>query len=138
MYSAQKIRSVTLTKNAMKSNLPAEYYIRKLTDLTNENEQLKKRIKLMESKHQEPEKKRNSQAVNFEELMVESEKWERRINPIYDLMKTEQECYFAQYSKQQVLKFRMKLKEATEKAKQDFNINGSGLDRVSVDIYKQK
>lgn len=117
----------------MKSNLPAEYYIRKLAEMSSENDQLKKRVKLMETKAG-PVEQSGRPTFQFEEFTKEIEKWEKRIDSIYDLMKTEQECYFAQCSKQKVLLLRTKLKEATEKAKQEFKLHGSELDRVSKAI----
>lgn len=57
--------------------------------------------------------------------------WEQKINKIYDTKKTAQENYFSQYSKEKILKFRTKLKEASENAKNEFNMNGMLIDRVS-------
>lgn len=103
-YSAQKIRSANLTKNAIKTNLPKEYYIRKLTDITNENERLQKRIKTMETQAQAnhallppPPMNNNTAGVDVDALIEDMSHWEDQITHVYDAMKTAQENYFSQY-----------------------------------------
>lgn len=136
-FSAQKIRSSILTKNTIKTNLPKEYYIRKLTEQTDENDRLKIRMKTLET-----QARSNAEPINnngsdnsINEFIAEMGQWEQKINAIYDVMKTTQENYFSQYSKEKMLRFRMKLKEATEKAKNAFNLDSFAKDKVSLTSY---
>lgn len=94
---AQKIRSANLTKNAIKTNLPKEYYIRKLTDITNENEKLAKRVKTLEAQTQAAPTNNNTTTADLDVLINDMVQWENKITDVYDIMKTAQENYFAQY-----------------------------------------
>lgn len=77
----------------------------------------------------------NGSGDNITAFITEMARWEQKINTIYEIMKTTQENYFSQYSKEKILKFRMKLKEATEKAKNAFNLDSLAKDKVSLIFY---
>lgn len=116
-----------------KTNLPKEYYIRKLTDNVSENEQLKKRIKELESRLTSPTTNNATTIVNYvEDITKETASWQAKINAIYQDMQEAQENYFIQYSKEKLLKFRTKLKEATEETRKTFYMHGTFLNRVST------
>lgn len=131
---AQKIRTTTLTKNALKSNLPKEYYVHKVTESIAENEELKKRIKALESQlaaTQKSSNNNNNSNENTLEMLQEAELWKKQIDELFDEVKTAQDNFFAMTSKEKLLKFRSKLKENNEQNRKIFYIDAENLVRVS-------
>lgn len=131
---AQKIRTSALTKNAFKTNLPKEFYIRKLTECTAENEMLKKKMLSVEA-DRKPIARDENVATDFtavfENLMSQVAKWQEKIDKVYIDLQTAQSSYFNLHSKEKILILRTKLKEQTEDTRKLFSLNGQSLDRVS-------
>lgn len=137
--SAQKIRTTTLTKNALKNDFPKEYYVHKLAEKTTEVETLEKRIKTLESQigMEQVPSTCNSRDIksSFEDLYKEAVPWQQLINKVYDALHHAQSNYFPLHSKEQILKVRTKFKEYLEENRKAFNIDGEFMDRVSREAY---
>lgn len=119
--------------------MPKEYYVRKLTDTTNEVDQLKTYIKTLETQLAQLNNKNNNNAngnqLTLENLLAEKEEWVERIDKIYDNIRIAQENYYSMSSKEKLLKLRTKYKENTEKNRKLFNMDGEFLKRVSTTYF---
>lgn len=138
---AQKIRTGTITQNLFKSNLPKEYYVRKLTDSAAEVEELKKcivslRAQLADEKSKTNINNNNSDKIGWNDLMSEFDTWKEKLDATYKDVIVAQENYYKMSSKEKLLKLRTKLKEAADHKRKLFNIDGDSLKRVSKTTNK--
>lgn len=133
---AQKIRTGTITQNMFKSNLPKEYYVRKLTDSAAEVEELKKCIESLRAQMADQKTKNNidnnnSDKAGWNDLMSQFDTWKGKLDATYKDVIVAQENYYRMSSKEKLLKLRTKLKEAADHKRKLFNIDGDSLKRVS-------
>ncbi|XP_065361380.1 kinesin-like protein KIF18A [Calliphora vicina] len=100
---AKKIRT-TLRQNALKTNMPKEFYVKKVNELMEENERLKQSNIALEAKA--------SKATTFDE--AELRPWYTRIDQIFASIIKTQEQYISLKSRVKNLTFRIKLKTDME------------------------
>lgn len=100
---AKKIRT-TLRQNALKSNIPKEFYVKKVNELMDENERLKQANIALEAKA--------SKIPIFEE--DELRPWYNRIDQLFlSILKTQKQ-FITIKSQIKILKFRIKIKTDVE------------------------
>lgn len=100
---AKKIR-ITLRQNALKSNMPKEFYVKKVNELMDENERLKQTNLALEAKA--------SKASIFEE--DELRPWYNRIDEIFLAVLKTQEQFITLKSRIKNLTYRIKIKTDME------------------------
>lgn len=154
LHRAQKIRTTAITKNLFKSNLPKEYYVNKLTDKTNEVEELQKCIRTLQAQLADAKataaaaaataatvsttnanNDQNSDealAAAAAQMVAQAESWRAKIDSVYQDILSAQENFYTMSSKEKLLKLRTQLKETTEKSRKTFNIDGEYMKRVSL------
>lgn len=137
LHRAQKIRTTAITKNLFKSNLPKEYYVRKLTDTSAEVDGLKAIIQKLEAQLAATNSKNSNaykpnQAAGLAALLADKESWRQKLDKVYTDLRVACENYFAMSSKEKLLKVRIKFKETLEQNRKLFNMNGDCLKRVSA------
>ncbi|KAI8121322.1 Kinesin-like protein KIF18A [Lucilia cuprina] len=103
---AKKIRT-TLRQNALKTNMPKEFYVKKVNELMDENERLKQTNSALEAKA--------NKATTFDES--ELKPWYSRIDQIYASIIKTQEQYISIKSRVKNLTFRIKLKTDMENSR---------------------
>ncbi|XP_037811743.1 kinesin-like protein KIF18A [Lucilia sericata] len=103
---AKKIRT-TLRQNALKTNMPKEFYVKKVNELMDENERLKQTNSALEAKA--------NKATTFDES--ELKPWYSRIDQIYASIVKTQEIYISIKSRVKNLTFRIKLKTDMENSR---------------------
>lgn len=140
---AQKIRTTAITKNLFKTNLPKEYYVRKLTDTSAEIDGLKAIIQKLESQLAAAVTSKNNNTPKTTQdglaaLLAESESWKKRIDKAYADIRVASENFFSMSSKEKLLKLRTKFKETVEHHRKLFNMNGENLKRVCTIIDEKK
>ena len=100
-----------------------------------ENESLRKKIAKLETQvsNQANNNKENvkDERPSMVNVLAEIAQWQTRIDEIYARLKTSQENYFSQCSKEKTLKFRSKIKESSEEFKKGFFLDGMNVTRVS-------
>ncbi|XP_064545624.1 kinesin-like protein KIF18A [Drosophila montana] len=105
---AKKIRSV-LRQNVLKSNLPKEFYVKKVTELMSEQERLLLHNKGLEAKLAQMERSGNN-GYDPQELKP----WFSRIDAVYATVIKLQQCVIGLRSKIQTLSYRQTLKKDFE------------------------
>lgn len=119
---AKNIRT-TLTQNVLRSNMPKDFYIKKVSNQQQEIDRLKAMVAQLEQNTESAKP-----ALPNLDLM---DSWHKKIDKIYESIKNAMEhCYNLQ-SKEKILKFRAKLKEHAEYAKQILHLEGTALSGVS-------
>ncbi|XP_054731939.1 kinesin-like protein KIF18A [Anastrepha obliqua] len=97
---AKKIRT-TLKQNVLKSNMPKDFYIKKVTELTTENERFKTKVAQLEKALDA------TRSYNESELKA----WYSKIDAVYSSVIKTQEYVIGNQSKIKSLNFREKLKK---------------------------
>ncbi|XP_017956812.1 kinesin-like protein KIF18A [Drosophila navojoa] len=110
---AKKIRSV-LRQNVLKSNLPKEFYVKKVTELMAEQERLLQHNKALESKLAQLERSASSSSSFGGFDMQELKPWYSRIDAVYTSVIKLQQCVIGLRSKIQTLSYRQTLKKDFE------------------------
>lgn len=103
---AKKIRT-TLRQNALKTNMPKEFYVKKVNELMDENERLKQTNAALEAKA--------VKATTFDE--TELRPWYIRIDQVFSTIIKTQEQYINLKSRVKNLTFRIKLKTDMENSR---------------------
>ncbi|XP_023291597.2 kinesin-like protein KIF18A [Lucilia cuprina] len=103
---AKKIRT-TLRQNALKTNMPKEFYVKKVNELMDENDRLKQTNSALEAKA--------NKATTFDES--ELKPWYSRIDQIFASIIKTQEQYISIKSRVKNLTFRIKLKTDMENSR---------------------
>lgn len=109
---AKKIRSV-LRQNVLKSNLPKEFYVKKVTELMAEQERLLQYNKGLEVKLAQLERSNSSSSGSGYDMM-ELKPWYSRIDAVYAAVIKLQQCVIGLRSKIQILSYRQTLKKDFE------------------------
>lgn len=107
----------------------------KLTDKTNEVEELQKCIKALQAQIQSNQCVSTNNNLNREEMIAtykaQAESWKQKIDKIYNDIRFAQENYYMMSSKEKLLKLRTKYKECTEKSRKIFSMDSDCMKRVS-------
>ncbi|KAH8302228.1 hypothetical protein KR044_004260 [Drosophila immigrans] len=106
---AKKIRTV-LRQNVLKSNLPKEFYVKKVNEVMADQDRLRERNKMLEAKLAQMERASNEN--NFDPL--ELKPWYSKIDAVYSTVTKLQQCVIGIRSKIQSLSYRQKLKKDFE------------------------
>lgn len=120
----------------------------KLTDKTNEVQELQKCIRTLQAQLADANAAAATAAAattisangqNTDEalaaaaaqLVAQAENWRAKIDAVYQDILSAQENFYTMSSKEKLLKLRTQLKETTEKSRKTFNIDGEFMKRVS-------
>lgn len=124
---AKKIRTV-LRQNVLKSNLPKEFYVKKVNEVMVEQERLSERNKLLEAKLLQLERAGNENNYDQQELKP----WYIKIDAVYASVTKLQQCVIGLRSKIQRLNYRQTLKKDFEQLRQLLTLD----QRVLQEDYK--
>ncbi|XP_034104570.1 kinesin-like protein KIF18A isoform X1 [Drosophila albomicans] len=124
---AKKIRTV-LRQNVLKSNLPKEFYVKKVNEVMVEQERLMERNKLLEAKLAQLERASNEHSFDPAQLTP----WYSKIDAVYSTVTKLQQCVIGLRSKIQSLSYRQKLKKDFEQLRKVLTMD----QRVLQEDYK--
>ncbi|KAL7733782.1 hypothetical protein ACLKA6_011505 [Drosophila palustris] len=122
---AKKIRTV-LRQNVLKSNLPKEFYVKKVNEVMAEQERLMERNKLLEMKLAQLERAGNENSYDQQELMP----WYSKIDAVYATVTKLQQCVIGIRSKIQSLNYRQTLKKDFEQLRKLLTLDQRLLQEV--------
>lgn len=128
---AKKIRSV-LRQNVLKSNLPKEFYVKKVTELMSEQERLLQHNKGLEAKLAQMERSGNN-GYDPQELKP----WFSRIDAVYATVIKLQQCVIGLRSKIQTLSYRQTLKKDFEQLRKIVTLDQRLFQEVRI-LIKSK
>ncbi|XP_037931656.1 kinesin-like protein KIF18A isoform X2 [Teleopsis dalmanni] len=127
---AKKIRT-TLKQNVLVSNMPKDYYIKKVTELLAENEKLKEINKVYETNTALTQESAEKQSTCDESKL---ELWYRKICNVCLPVVTAQDNVLELQSRMKTLEFKMKIKTDSDKANRNLKLHKSvSEDDVSLD-----
>ncbi|CAD7004817.1 unnamed protein product [Ceratitis capitata] len=127
---AKKIRT-TLKQNVLKSNMPKDFYIKKVTELMAENERLKIKVAQLEKASEA------TRSYNESELKA----WYSKIDAVYASVIKTQEYVIGTQSKIKSMNFREKLKKeniACNKLLERNSVNSEEVLPTSTSVYNQQ
>lgn len=127
---AKKIRSV-LRQNVLKSNLPKEFYVKKVTELMSEQERLLQHNKGLEAKLAQMERSGNN-GYDPQELKP----WFSRIDAVYATVIKLQQCVIGLRSKIQTLSYRQTLKKDFEQLRKIVTLDQRLFQEVRILIKR--
>lgn len=130
---AKKIRSV-LRQNVLKSNLPKEFYVKKVTELMAEQERLLQHNKGLEAKLAQLERSASSSSSFGGFDMQELKPWYSRIDAIYSSVIKLQQCVIGLRSKIQTLSYRQTLKKDFEQLRKAVTQDQRLIQEVRITI----
>lgn len=138
---AKNIRT-TVRQNVVKSNMPKEYYTKKINDMQCETDKLRAIIKQLETKLSNSTQKttvfndNRSTSSNVASLdWKEIEGWYAKIDVIYTTLLNAQQNFLCIQSKEKILKFRSNLKKNAEFGTQILRLDGKNLSAVSLIFF---
>lgn len=124
---AKKIRSV-LRQNALKSNLPKEFYVKLVNELTDDKKRMTEQVKALEAKLAQSERSTDTDcSYDPQELKP----WFSRIDAVYANVIKLQQCVIGIRSRIQSLSYQKKLKEDFEQLRQLLTLDQRFLQEVS-------
>ncbi|XP_011195760.1 kinesin-like protein KIF18A [Zeugodacus cucurbitae] len=116
---AKKIRT-TLKQNVLKSNMPKDFYIKRVTELMAENERLKAKVTQLEKSSEA------TRSYNESELKA----WYSKIDAVYSSVIKTQEYVIGNQSKIKSMNFREKLKKENIAYNKQLERNSNNLQEV--------
>ncbi|XP_075162108.1 kinesin-like protein at 67A [Haematobia irritans] len=118
---AKKIRT-TLRQNALKTNMPKEFYVKKVNELMDENDRLKKAISALETK------------VNKASMYDDSElnPWYNKIDHVFSTLLKIQDQYMTLKSRLKNLSFRRKIKSDMDDFQKMLNIDSKQQENIDI------
>lgn len=136
--SAKKIRTVC-RQNIVANNMPKEYYLKKATNLEEENFKLKELLRLRTAEIEDLKLKLAAAAEKKQEAVITTvtapqedlSVWQQRLTDVYDKMRKNREKYWLMKSKEKILMLKIKFKEQLMDVRRKIYFDGSLLDMVS-------
>lgn len=111
---AKKIRT-TLRQNAFKSNMPKEFYVKKVQELMETNKNLESKV----TQQQKDIGLCGSRGYDKNELKI----WYDKIDAVYSIIVKTQEYVYGMVSKKKIFEFRTKIREDAEACRKILSID---------------
>lgn len=127
---AKKIRSV-LRQNTLKSNMPKEFYVKLVGELTDDKKRMTEQVKALEAKLAQAERSDSDSSYDPQELKP----WFNNIDSVYANVIKLQQCVIGIRSRIQSLSYHKKLKEDFEQLRQLLTLDQRFLQEVSTRMF---
>lgn len=142
--SAKKIRTLC-KQNIVKSTMPKEYYVNKMSSLEEENYKLKEMLRLRTQEIEElkaalGKREVSSVVAAIAALPVEEDlsEWEEKLTQVYEKVSSNRRRYWTMKSKEKILMLKIKFKDHVEELKKKVYFDGARLNGVSEILFKIK